>query len=168
MRLKCKNKFFNRRKGSSSVLVIMVMLMLITFGVLAMMSSYSNLKIARKNAQWVQGYYALESLTEKNLKALSLLLDDSTLTYVDILSQIEKVDEDSFEFDPSWLVYDDESANYYLSFLTHLETLERMMYVKIEIDTSASGKLLNVVTWKELPRAFEYDDGIDFVDVGGL
>jgi len=68
MKLRCKNTIklhkTNRVKGSSSVLVIMIMLLLITFGVLAMMSSYSNLKIARKNADWTQGYYKLESAGE--------------------------------------------------------------------------------------------------------
>lgn len=57
----------NEQRGSSSVLVIMVLLMLITFGVLAMMTSYSNLKISRKNAEWTQSFYRLESLAENHL-----------------------------------------------------------------------------------------------------
>lgn len=57
----------NGQRGSSSVLVIMVLLMLITFGVLAMMTSYSNLKIARKNAEWTQDFYKLESLAGNHL-----------------------------------------------------------------------------------------------------
>lgn len=57
----------SEQRGSSSVLVIMVLLMLITFGVLAMMTSYSNLKIARKNAEWTQGFYELESLAGNHL-----------------------------------------------------------------------------------------------------
>ena len=55
--IKIKPLFSER--GSSSVLVIMIMLLLITFGVLAMMSSYSNLKIARKHAQWTSDYYQI-------------------------------------------------------------------------------------------------------------
>lgn len=57
----------NDQRGSSSVLVIMVLLMLITFGVLAMMTSYSNLKISRKNAEWTQAFYKLESLAGNHL-----------------------------------------------------------------------------------------------------
>ncbi len=57
----------NEQRGSSSVLVIMVLLMLITFGVLAMMTSYSSLKISRKNAEWTQGFYELESLAGNHL-----------------------------------------------------------------------------------------------------
>lgn len=70
MKSKCRSiiKIMNLKseKGSSSVLVIMIMLLLITFGVLAMMSSYSNLKIARKHADWTKSYYQLESIAEKN------------------------------------------------------------------------------------------------------
>ena len=70
MKSKCRSiiKFMNLKSenGSSSVLVIMIMLLLITFGVLAMMSSYSNLKIARKHAEWTKSYYQLESIAEKN------------------------------------------------------------------------------------------------------
>lgn len=69
MKLKCKSIIRNinlkSEKGSSSVLVIMIMLLLITFGVLAMMSSYSNLKIARKHADWTKDYYRLESNADK-------------------------------------------------------------------------------------------------------
>jgi hypothetical protein len=62
-------------RGSSSVLVIMIMLLLITFGVLAMMSSYSNLKIARKHAEWTRDYYQLESIADSDLKSFEQLFD---------------------------------------------------------------------------------------------
>lgn len=62
-------------RGSSSVLVIMIMLLLITFGVLAMMSSYSNLKVARKHAQWTRDYYHLESIADSDLKSFEQLFD---------------------------------------------------------------------------------------------
>ncbi len=62
-------------RGSSSVLVIMIMLLLITFGVLAMMSSYSNLKIARKHAQWTSDYYQLESIADSDFKSFEQLFD---------------------------------------------------------------------------------------------
>jgi len=63
--------------GSSSVLVIMIMLLLITFGVLAMMSSYSNLKIAQKHAQWTSDYYQLESIASSDLKSFEQLFESA-------------------------------------------------------------------------------------------
>ncbi|GAB6108838.1 hypothetical protein [Fusibacter bizertensis] len=103
MKSKCKNIIKNMNlksdQGSSSVLVIMIMLLLITFGVLAMMSSYSNLKIARKHAEWTKSFYQLESIADKNniefenlyksvvsdvkahdIETLPTALEDTTLT----------------------------------------------------------------------------------------
>lgn len=81
MKLRCKNTIklhkANSTRGSSSVLVIMIMLLLITFGVLAMMSSYSNLKIARKNADWTQGYYRLESAAELDMMTFKTLYEEA-------------------------------------------------------------------------------------------
>ncbi len=81
MNLRCKNiidsKVYKDDKGSSSVLVILVMLLLITFGVLAMMSSYSNLKIARKNASWTQGYYLLESEASLAYNKVVKIIDEA-------------------------------------------------------------------------------------------
>lgn len=81
MKLRCKNTIKNNRidreRGSSSVLVIMVMLLLITFGVLAMMSSYSNLKIANKNAEWTKDFYALESIAELDLVTFEMLFKEA-------------------------------------------------------------------------------------------
>ena len=81
MKLRCKNTTKNQlnecERGSSSVLVIMVMLLLITFGVLAMMSSYSNLKIAKKNAEWSRDFYALESMAELDMVTFKTIYNDA-------------------------------------------------------------------------------------------
>lgn len=81
MKLRCKNTTKNRlsgcERGSSSVLVIMVMLLLITFGVLAMMSSYSNLKIAKKNAEWSRDFYALESIAELDMMTFKTIFNEA-------------------------------------------------------------------------------------------
>ena len=52
------------RSGSSSILVILLVVTMVVFGVLAMMSSYSGLKMAKKNAQWTSEYYELEANAE--------------------------------------------------------------------------------------------------------
>ena len=83
MKSECKSIIkgikLNRERGSSSVLVIMIMLLLITFGVLAMMSSYSNLKIARKQAQWTKDFYQLESIAEEGITNFNINFKASQL-----------------------------------------------------------------------------------------
>lgn len=91
-----KSKVYKDESGSSSVLVILVMLLLITFGVLAMMSSYSNLKIARKNASWTQGYYLLESQAALDYKKVAQTIDEAM-----VLTEALFVDQTTID----WQVY---------------------------------------------------------------
>jgi hypothetical protein len=53
-------KYLKSNKGSASVLVILIMLTLIVFGVLAMMSSFADLKLAQKSGDWIKNYYSLD------------------------------------------------------------------------------------------------------------
>ncbi len=48
-------------RGGAIVLIVLLMLALSMFGVLSMVSANSDLNMARKNAEWVQAYYALDS-----------------------------------------------------------------------------------------------------------
>lgn len=57
-----KKRLMLNQKGSSSVLVVLTLLMLVLFGVLGMMSSFSDLKIAQKNADWTIDYYHFETM----------------------------------------------------------------------------------------------------------
>lgn len=61
-------QFLKSNKGSSLVLIILLMVILLVFGVTAMMSSYTDLKLARKNAEWVKDYYNLSSMGENLVK----------------------------------------------------------------------------------------------------
>ncbi len=62
------------RRGSASVLVIMVLLLLVVFGVLAFASGGSSLRLAEKNAQTVRNYYLLDRQGELALGRLTVLL----------------------------------------------------------------------------------------------
>ncbi len=57
--------------GGSSILVVFLMLLLVTLGVLAMVSSDANLKLARKGVSWIKGYYMLEAGGEALLDTVS-------------------------------------------------------------------------------------------------
>lgn len=94
MKSECKNIIKTiRTSGSSSVLVIMIMLLLITFGVLAMMSSYSNLKIAQKKAAWTKDYYQLESIAEEGLSHFKVSFESSVIELIQ-MSELDQVNPD--------------------------------------------------------------------------
>ena len=67
-------------KGSASVLVILIMISLITFGLLAMLLSNSDYKMAKKNAKWLKQQYEIESQAAQAEAALDVALDSLTQT----------------------------------------------------------------------------------------
>lgn len=73
---KLKSLFISNR-GSSSVLVILIMVMLVVLGLLALMSTWSELKLARKNAAWSTAYYSLDSKAEIRLAEICSCLQDA-------------------------------------------------------------------------------------------
>lgn len=199
MRSRCKNmnkRMRSKRKiGSSSVLVIMIMLLLITFGVLAMMSSYSNLKIARKHAQWTREFYSLESLAEKDLSLVKgallsageevreLLRDNPNLTeemsYAEFLRSFHKaVESNTHLMEIVTLNFDEADLNVEIKenwvpeivFISEDTVSGRKLLVKLVLDRVAHiamDKSYEVAEWREIPVDFDYDDALNFSDPGG-
>jgi hypothetical protein len=71
---KNKTGWMKSNRGSSSVLVILIMVTLIVLGLIALMSTFSELKLARKNAEWVKTYYALDGKAENLLSRVDSCL----------------------------------------------------------------------------------------------
>lgn len=206
-----KNKMLVSERGSSSVLVIMIMLLLITFGVLAMMSSYSNLKIARKHADWTKGYYALENIAQKKqidvknaflevaqlnkdndvtVDKLMGALDFSEVEQTNITTLIDEgISEERIQ-QTIWLyslykaLYDtqqvtfnydasiirsgiDESAVPNMSFVVTDMDTQRELKVSYDLPLNAELKFPSIKEWREIPKAFEYSDELEFGDPKG-
>lgn len=67
-------KHLQSKKGSSSVLVILIVVVLLVFGTLALMSSYSDLKLTRKSGEWIKNYYSLEAEGDSLVQQIDSLL----------------------------------------------------------------------------------------------
>lgn len=199
MKLACKSTvdkwMNNNEKGSSSVLVVMIMLLMITFGVLAMMSSYSNLKIARKHAEWTKDYYSLESQGDFNLMHFNGVLDDVVSRFVaddfDFKTNLDKREEvlvaffnaldtslggaanASYGVSSNFKSYaEDESGviEPMLSILTMDEASGRRLITVVAFETEINtiGEMkATIVEWREIPDEFEYDDALNFSDPEG-
>lgn len=177
MKLTCKGITNNSNtRGSSSVLVIMIMLLLITFGVLAMMSSYSSLKIARKNAEWTKGYYALESQAELSVRQLSVIYKEAvknadTNDEGTILSEFyARYAADSLyekhlnaTFDASGKVISGSEPE--LTILSENEVDGRKMLVTVRFQATMNTPF-EIIEFREVPKEFTYDEGIEFNDPG--
>lgn len=58
------------RRGSASAVVVMVTVLLAVFGVLALVSSYSGLKLAQRHAAWNTGFYRVDAEAETLLASI--------------------------------------------------------------------------------------------------
>ena len=63
-------KWLRSDRGSSSVLVALVLIVLVVFSVLAVTTSMANLRLARKNADTVKAFYSLDSEGERFLNVI--------------------------------------------------------------------------------------------------
>lgn len=84
--------------GSSSILVILIMLTVIVFGVLAMMASFSGYKLSKKNAQVTKERYEVEGRVEKILYSLDNKLksvkNSKTNAFTELKNEIIKNNTD--------------------------------------------------------------------------
>lgn len=160
--MNCNQKSINRKKGSSSVLIMMVMIFLVSLGVLLLVSARSNLTLAKKNAEWVQGYYELESLANKHFSVVKdKILNGDVLSHEDLtLLNLE-----NFTLDETHTVWDENG--YVLAYESFLPEIERTFYTEVSVVKENSGYKVTKKAWLEKARTFEYEDGLEFMDIGG-
>ena len=55
------NRFFKSEKGASSILVILLLVVLVVFGVAALTTALSNVRLGQKTADWNDKYYSADA-----------------------------------------------------------------------------------------------------------
>jgi hypothetical protein len=198
-----KRHLMSNEKGSSSVLVVLTLLMLVLFGVLGMMSSFSEYKIAQKNAAWTQEYYAFEALANGQLeimdteisikkKEAKVIFDlwKTGKSYADQVSEpIAKILESKHKgigekelterlvysvLMKAWLEdygtepivqWGMDNGNLTLLYTVTLEMDSGRRYI-VQVDLLPENKTpYQVMMWREIPKTFDYSEGIEFEDV---
>ncbi len=157
---KCRN-----RKGSSSILVILLIVTMVVFGVLAMMSSYSGLKMARKTAQWTNDYYELESKAEVMLYDIKNIVNESIKTsgeenqgyWSNLNRNIEQLDSPEIS-----LTYNSNEITVKGDFINSSGDKFLALIKLKNISTFREEDLIKISSWKFIPRDVEYDDAIQF------
>jgi len=67
-------KFFREEKGSISILTILLVIVMASFGALTVGLSYTSSILAKKNIEWIETYYMLEGEGEKQLAILDQVI----------------------------------------------------------------------------------------------
>lgn len=90
--MKSKSEF-HLSVGTSSILMIFVVLCLTTFGVLSFVTANSDYKLSRKNADAVTAYYQADSKADELLKTIDsqLLLAQESAQYCETNTDVSKI-----------------------------------------------------------------------------
>ena len=129
-------------QGSASVLIILVMLSLSAFGVLSMMSAYADLKLARKNADFVTQYYALDAQAAEAYAA-------AQATYQHLLADGISSAEAAQTVSAAGWAFDERGA------VLSREFTQSELHLTVEL--RPIGGELAVVRWQEWQEPFEYE-----------
>ena len=123
-------RILQSNRGSSSVLVAMVLIILVVFSVLGVTTSVSNLRLAEKYAGTVGVYYSLDSEGERFLYEIREDVSDSLKKADDAINALSKGDftqaklpdsiSENIEKTWSGLTADDKKQQYLTSLLPKL------------------------------------------------
>lgn len=126
-------------QGGASVLIVLIMITLTTFGVLALVSAYSDLKLARRNAAFMQEYYELETQAEEALSDLSKVLDSA--------------DERELA-SMGWQVQQGENTRLYK------DVSKGFRHIRIMLElTPDEGEGFKIISWMQAQDQFDYSAG---------
>ncbi|MFV0503925.1 MAG: hypothetical protein ACK5LT_08165 [Lachnospirales bacterium] len=64
-------------KGVSTILVVFMVVVIVTFGMFALLTSRMNLLLSEKARDWTANYYKLDSMAEEEFRSIDALLSQS-------------------------------------------------------------------------------------------
>ncbi|HOK64923.1 MAG: hypothetical protein WCS57_01340 [Bacillota bacterium] len=182
------NRYSPRFSGGSSVLAVLLMLLLITLGAVALVSSNNNFKMLAKGADWVKDYYVLEADGERLIQMVSGCLQEASfypLTY-DLPEDIwARAFRDSLESRLGKYLEAADSRTPYDNVIdkVSIETVDptkllvtvnicqdsgstdRYLLIQMEVEGlriygSNDGKI-RILKWKQYQEPFEYEAELD-------
>jgi len=144
------------QNGSSSILVVLSFLMLGIFSVLGMMSTYSDYKLALKNASWNQQYDSLQA----EVYAFVANVDNVLIDYANV--DLESVKGELKELDNQTIV-SDISNGFILAREFEGESGKK---IRLEMECyMSSTERYSIKMIKEIPVTFTYLEEPQFIDM---
>lgn len=141
-------KFSNKRRGSTSAFLVVMLLLIVCIAVLSISVSNSSYKLSKRMGEYVSGYYELDSIAVESASQILEMLEFNP----NDLCQLAQVDlGDKILF----LHYkmEQEAEGYIFEYEVYSKPLDRTMQLKYKV----VNQQLDILTWRELPRDLEID-----------
>ncbi|NLM15825.1 MAG: hypothetical protein GX218_08210 [Clostridiaceae bacterium] len=151
---------FRSKRGMASALIIMLLVLLIFFGVLSLVASAADLRLAKKRAEWNQAYYLADAQAVDFLAALDgycsgLDADQAEALLTEWLDGQQNITDWSLES------MTEEQGALSLAALVLSQTGQGQgIAVRLTIRTGRSmeGRSITIEEWRQWQPPFEYGD----------
>ena len=70
-------KLMSSKKGASSIMVILLLVVLVVFGIAALTTALSNLRLGNKVADWNTKYYAAEGIANERFAMIDKAIEEN-------------------------------------------------------------------------------------------
>lgn len=165
-------KQLKSERGISSVLVIFMMIVLVTFGAIALTSAYANIKLANKTLAWNQDYYALDSQAEQALAYIDQIivleqqgqLAQNSAGYTTLPDALRHLQSTQPNLLGEMAISANDGGGYRVQMeFNNQASIEKdsgefIKYLTVVINTQpANGARYQVAEWREWQEAFNYE-----------
>ena len=83
------------KKGSSSILVIMLMVVLVVFGIAALTTALSNMRLGQKAAEYTDSWYAAEATASERFADVDKAVSATNGSVKDVFNALAELDFDT-------------------------------------------------------------------------
>ena len=138
-------KLLASKRGASSVLVILLLLVLVVFGVAALTTSLSGLRLGQKVSDWTTAYYGIEGIAAHHWANIDAAVNQASQQEADAYEQtlMNKLAELGFK---TQLVKNGDA--FYISY----EVWEGKTGLHVTLEIAMDGSGLHPVEWYQIKQ----------------
>lgn len=172
----------HKRKGSSTILIIMIVITLVLFGILSVISAYSSFRLSEKSASYLQMNFELEdaayqmkaeivsALRSAEREALAAAEEERERVYRDRLKQaLLQIDSSMIR---DFQVREEEQGirvqglieKSYPAGVERFSFEMELPYPKRRLTGQGQAEY-RTLRWKKLPKEMEYEDVMEFENI---
>lgn len=161
---------FGRNKGSTSILVVFMMIVLITMGTFSITTANSNIVFSERLLDWNHTYYELDAKGEEFLFELDELLykAQENVIHDPIKANEYFIEVENLLKEENLYPFTIEKTSNFLRLSTTIYAVDEndktFLDVSVLIHPIENDERFSIATWKESQQAFDYSNTFDIWD----
>ncbi|PID79688.1 MAG: hypothetical protein CSB19_01955 [Clostridiales bacterium] len=158
-------QFLSDERGSSSVLIVVMMVVLIVFGLAIFSTAMSNMRLADKKIAWKNEYYQLEGKSNRVIGDVIAIVEDVNHKKIDRKSGFTKIEQllaESCSKYETTLGEDGLPAAIALNVTNDAGDKNIAIVLSLSQSQETNDLTIRIIEFKEWQEHFEFDDASPF------